>query len=68
MVFADEVPAPDLGMVVRVKVPVSFPATSSAASDDGHLYQEIEADVLVRQDGRPYAIRLIQDSRTPGRK
>jgi hypothetical protein len=64
----DEIAAPDMGMVVRVKVPVSFPAIGNAVSDSGRLYQEIEADVLVTQDGRPYAIWLIQDSRTPGRK
>lgn len=64
----DEIGTPDVGMVVRVKVPVSFPAIGNAVGDSGRLYQELEADVLVTQDGRPYAIWLIQDSRTPGRK
>jgi len=64
----DDIGTPDMGMVVRVKVPVSFPAIGNAVGDGGRLYQELEADVLVTQDGRPYAIWLIQDSRTPARK
>lgn len=42
-----------MGMVVRVMLPVSGPS-----SDDG--VQEIAADLVIGEDGRPRAFRLVQ--------
>jgi hypothetical protein len=68
LLLGDDLSRPDIGIIVRVKMPVSFPS-SGGVFDDGSLYGEIEADVLVTQDGRPYAVRLVQDdSRIQGRK
>ncbi len=60
---ADAVP-PEMGIIVRVKVPLSILAgVPSTAVAVGVEPAEVEADVLVGQDGRPHAIRFV--SQTP---
>jgi hypothetical protein len=68
VLISNDVRPPDMGMVVRMKLPLSVLAAGSGDADGNGTFGEILADVLVGQDGRPYAVRLVSNTRTPGRK
>ncbi len=66
LLTADPTP-PELGIVVRVTVPLSM--LTGDAGPMGSLGEPgIEADVLVGQDGRPRAIRFVNQTQPIGGK
>jgi hypothetical protein len=63
VLISQDVRPPDMGMVVRMQLPLSVLARGSGDADGNGMFGEILADVLVGQDGRPYAIRLVSRTR-----
>jgi len=63
VLISNDVRPPDMGMVVRMKLPLSALAGGSGDADGNGTFGEILADVLVGQDGRPYAVRLVSRTR-----
>jgi hypothetical protein len=63
VLISHDVRPPDMGMVVRMQLPLSVLARSSGDADGNGMFGEILADVIVGQDGRPYAIRLVSRTR-----
>jgi anti-sigma factor RsiW len=63
VLISNDVRPPDMGMVVRMQLPLSVLARGSGDADGNGMFGEILADVLVGQDGRPYAIRLVSRTR-----
>jgi hypothetical protein len=63
VLISNDVRPPDMGMVVRMQLPLSVLARGSGDADGNGMFGEILADVLVGQDGRPYAVRLVSRTR-----
>jgi len=63
-----DVNPPEIGIVVRIKVPLSMVTTRPATLPADAADPQLEADVLVGQDGRPRAIRFVNQTVTPGGK
>ena len=59
---------PEVGMVLRTVMPLPTQRWSQPDGSDAGPETGIEVDVLVGQDGRALAIRLIDQSAIPGRK
>jgi hypothetical protein len=59
---------PEVGMVLRTVMPLPTQRWSQPDGSDAGPEAGIEVDVLVGQDGRALAIRLVDQTTTPGRK
>jgi hypothetical protein len=66
-----DVGPPEMGMVVRVRMPLSMLTTAAGTVPADAAEPEVEADVLVGQDGRARAVRFVNQTLTrltPGGK
>jgi hypothetical protein len=68
LLLTEDASRPEMGMVVRVRLPLSVLTTFGDMPSNSRTSPEIEADVLVGQDGRARAIRFVSQTLTPGRK
>ena len=68
LMLTEDASRPEMGMVVRVRLPLSALTTIGELPPNARTSPETEADVLVGQDGRARAIRFVSQTLTPGRK
>lgn len=59
LLLADDLTPPEMGIVVRVRMPLSILGAAISAEPRTGAEPQIEADVLVGQDGRARAIRFV---------
>jgi hypothetical protein len=68
LLLTDDVAPPEMGIVVRVRMPLSALAAAIPAEPRAGAEPQIEADVLVGQDGRARAIRFVNQTLPSGGK
>jgi hypothetical protein len=68
LLLTEDVGPPEMGIVVRLRMPLSVLAGMRAVQPGAGTEREVEADVLVGQDGRARAIRFVNETLIPGGK